>query len=209
MREEEVTHLIHQVYQSEPSAKAINQAQMKLTQTINAAKMNAILFGSFEHLLTGLAFLAIRNGKLIAVDFGITESEFIAHIEESFGIPPYLAIDEIKEFKHQVYSYLDGDCVELDIPIDISQLTDFQRQVLFAALQIPRGQIRTYMDIARQIGKPKAARAVGQALGHNPVPIVIPCHRVVASDGSLGGYSGGGGLETKAKLLQLEGASLI
>jgi methylated-DNA-[protein]-cysteine S-methyltransferase len=62
------------------------------------------------------------------------------------------------------------------------------------------------MDIARKIGNPKAVRAVGQALGRNPIPIVIPCHRVIASNGSLGGYSGGGGLETKAKLLQLEGA---
>jgi methylated-DNA-[protein]-cysteine S-methyltransferase len=78
-----------------------------------------------------------------------------------------------------------------------------------AAWEIPHGRIVTYGEIARRIGKPKAARAVGQALGRNPVPIVIPCHRVISSDGSLGGYSGGGGLETKTKLLELENSTLL
>ena len=68
------------------------------------------------------------------------------------------------------------------------------------------GTVWTYRQVAEAMGKPKASRPVGQALGHNPVPIVVPCHRVVASDGSLGGYSAGGGLESKRLLLQLEGA---
>ena len=97
----------------------------------------------------------------------------------------------------QIKDYLNGERTNFEIPIDLSSLTNFQRQVLLATLQIPRGQIVTYGEIARRIGNPKSMRAVGQALGRNPIPIVIPCHRVIASNGSLGGYSGGGGLETK------------
>jgi methylated-DNA-[protein]-cysteine S-methyltransferase len=78
--------------------------------------------------------------------------------------------------------------------------------VLQTARRIPMGSVWTYGQVARTIGQPKASRAVGQALGRNPIPIVIPCHRVVAADGGLGGYSGGGGLESKRLLLRLEGA---
>jgi O-6-methylguanine DNA methyltransferase len=82
----------------------------------------------------------------------------------------------------------------------------FQRAVLTAIQKIPFGETRSYGWVARAIGKPRASRAVGQALGANPIPIIIPCHRIIASDGSLGGY--GGGLPLKRKLLTLEGAML-
>jgi methylated-DNA-[protein]-cysteine S-methyltransferase len=108
----------------------------------------------------------------------------------------------------QVREYLDGKRTKFDLPLDMTTMTDFQRQVLSAALKIPRGKWLTYGEVAKAIGRPQASRAVGQALGHNPVPIVIPCHRVLGSDGSLHGYSGGGGIQTKAWLLQLEGAQL-
>jgi methylated-DNA-[protein]-cysteine S-methyltransferase len=78
--------------------------------------------------------------------------------------------------------------------------------VLQAVRTIPAGTVWTYGQMARAIGKPQASRAVGQALGRNPVPVVVPCHRVIAGDGSLGGYSGGGGLASKRLLLDLEGA---
>jgi methylated-DNA-[protein]-cysteine S-methyltransferase len=77
---------------------------------------------------------------------------------------------------------------------------------LQAVRTIPAGTVWTYGQMARAIGNPRASQAVGQALGRNPVPVVIPCHRVIASDGSLGGYSGGGGLASKRLLLNLEGA---
>lgn len=85
-----------------------------------------------------------------------------------------------------------------------SQCTAFQRRVYEAVLKIPRGQVRTYAQIARAISQPKAARAVGQALKRNRWAPRIPCHRVVASDGTLGGYSGPGGGRRKQRLLQLE-----
>jgi len=84
--------------------------------------------------------------------------------------------------------------------------TDFQLRVWRALCKIPYGAVRNYADIARAIGQPGAARAVGQANGCNPLPIVIPCHRVIASDGTIGGYSGG--LAIKHRLLALEGSEL-
>jgi methylated-DNA-[protein]-cysteine S-methyltransferase len=84
--------------------------------------------------------------------------------------------------------------------------TPFQREVYEALLKIPKGQVRTYAQVARMIGSPKAARAVGQALKRNRWAPEIPCHRVIASDGTLGGYSAPGGLAAKRRLLQREGA---
>ena len=83
--------------------------------------------------------------------------------------------------------------------------TNFQIKVWNEILKIPKGQIKTYKEIARSIRKPKTSRAVANACGKNPFPIKIPCHRVIRSDGRLGGYSGNGGIKTKRKLLRSEG----
>jgi methylated-DNA-[protein]-cysteine S-methyltransferase len=91
-----------------------------------------------------------------------------------------------------------------DLPVDRRLLGRFQREVLRATSRIPYGEISTYGAIARRIGEPQAPRAVGRALGANPIPVVIPCHRVIGANGSLTGY--GGGLDRKVALLTLEGA---
>ena len=83
--------------------------------------------------------------------------------------------------------------------------TDFQIKVWNAISKIPKGKVETYKELARSIRKPKASRAVANACGKNPFPIKIPCHRVIRSDGRLGGYSGKGGIKTKRKLLRSEG----
>ncbi len=83
--------------------------------------------------------------------------------------------------------------------------TDFQIKVWNAISKIPKGKVKTYKELARLIRKPKASRAVANACGKNPFPIKIPCHRVIRSDGRLGGYSGKGGIKTKRKLLRNEG----
>ncbi len=83
--------------------------------------------------------------------------------------------------------------------------TDFQIKVWNAISKIPKGKVKTYKELARSIRKPKASRAVANACGKNPFPIKIPCHRVIRSDGKLGGYSGEGGIKTKRKLLRSEG----
>lgn len=86
--------------------------------------------------------------------------------------------------------------------------TEFQKKVWAACSTIPAGETRTYQWLAKKIGHPKAARAVGAALGQNPYAPKVPCHRVVRSDGGMGGYSGRGGIKTKIKLLQKEGAKI-
>ena len=90
-----------------------------------------------------------------------------------------------------------------------NECTPFQRKVYGAILKIPKGETRTYAWVAKAIGKPKAVRAVGQALKRNRWAPMIPCHRVIASDGSLGGYSARGGLKAKRRLLSREGAAVV
>jgi O-6-methylguanine DNA methyltransferase len=103
----------------------------------------------------------------------------------------------------QVLEYLDGKRSEFALPLDLRG-TEFQRRVWDALLEIPYGQTRSYAEVARAIGEPAAVRAVGSANGANPCALVVPCHRVVASGGKLGGY--GGGLPLKRRLLALERA---
>ncbi len=99
--------------------------------------------------------------------------------------------------------YFSGEAVDFDdYAVDLTDYTDFERRVYEATRAIPAGEIRTYGEIAAAIGRPEASRAVGNALGRNPACIVIPCHRVVAANGGLGGFTGG--LRWKRALLQLE-----
>ncbi len=102
---------------------------------------------------------------------------------------------------------LDGEPEDLaDVPLDLTEVPDFNRQVYAVARTIQPGATLCYGDIAARIGQPGASRAVGRAMGDNPCPIVIPCHRVLAADGSLHGFSGYGGIATKRRMLQIEGA---
>lgn len=107
----------------------------------------------------------------------------------------------------RLQAYFSGRHVEFPDNLDLSGGTPFQREVWQAACRIPYGQTRSYGWLARQMGKPGAARAVGQALGKNPFPIIVPCHRVVAADGGLGGFTGG--LDKKKVLLRLEKTPII
>jgi len=106
----------------------------------------------------------------------------------------------------QLEEYFAGERTEFDLPLEVSG-TPFQRDVWFALAEIPYGKTISYGELAAMVGRPTAFRAVGQANGSNPIPIVLPCHRVVASGGGIGGY--GGGLDMKRQLLALEGADWI
>lgn len=109
----------------------------------------------------------------------------------------------LKEAKRQLEAYFDGKLEKFDLPLQPGG-SDFQKQVWRAMLKIPYGKTLTYGEIATKLGG--AARAVGAACGANRIPVIIPCHRVLAAGGGLGGYSGSGGLATKTALLRLEGA---
>lgn len=107
-------------------------------------------------------------------------------------------------FQVQVREYFAGRLRQFDVKLDLSLLTRFQRQVLDRCAKIGYGRTKTYGQLAHEIGRPKAARAVGGALGRNPVPLVIPCHRVVGGDGSLTGFSAEQGVSLKRRLLEME-----
>jgi len=109
------------------------------------------------------------------------------------------------ELIRQLRAYFDGQLKEFDVPLKLEG-TEFQLRVWQALQQIPYGETISYLELARRIGDTKAVRAVGLANGSNPIPIVVPCHRVIGSDGSLVGF--GGGLETKQRLLALESKQL-
>ena len=114
----------------------------------------------------------------------------------------------ISNLLHSFVDLLKGVEVSFDLGLlDFSLCTEFQKKVLCAEYGIPRGAVSTYSRIARYIGSPNAARAVGNALASNPFPLIIPCHRAVRSDGSLGGYQGG--VEMKKKLLEMEGVQFL
>lgn len=107
--------------------------------------------------------------------------------------------------RRELEQYFDGRRTRFDVPVDRRLIRGIARDVLGATSKIPFGRTSTYRDIAERIGRPRAARAVGNALGSNPIPIVIPCHRVLRSGGALGGY--GGGIPRKQHLLALEAES--
>lgn len=109
----------------------------------------------------------------------------------------------LHEAQTQLMEFLGNRRRELNFGLDLSRGTPFQRQVWRAIIRIPYGRVRSYRWVAERVGGSQYARAVGHALGANPVPIIVPCHRVVTSNGSLGGFSGG--LPVKRMLLQLEG----
>lgn len=110
----------------------------------------------------------------------------------------------LREAARQLDAYFAETVRTFDLPLDLSAGTDFQQKVWQTLMSIPKGQTRSYRELAQQIGRPQAVRAVGAAVGRNPLSIVVPCHRVVGSDGSLTGYAGG--LDRKRALLHLEAA---
>ncbi|MBL7184109.1 MAG: methylated-DNA--[protein]-cysteine S-methyltransferase [Anaerolineae bacterium] len=104
--------------------------------------------------------------------------------------------------KRKLQQYFDGQPVLFDEPLNLREATAFQRRVWSVVRDIPYGETRSYGQIARRVGSPGAARAVGRAMATNPVPIVVPCHRVIGNDGNLRGF--GGGLDLKRRLLEME-----
>ncbi len=114
----------------------------------------------------------------------------------------------LQEAASQLRDYFAGKRKAFNLPLDLSTLPLFTRAVLEQARSISRGEVVSYGAMARLLGKPGAARAVGGAMARNPIPIIIPCHRVVASDGRLHGYSSPGGIALKELLLQLEGVQV-
>ena len=153
----------------------------------------------------GEVWLAVSERGLAAVEIGAEREAFVRGLARR-GFQP-VGEDSVRtaNASSQLREYLDGQRRDFDLPIDWRGMGEFQRQVLQRVADVPYGQRTTYGELARQLGRPRAARAVGRANGSNPMPLVIPCHRVLGSDGGLHGYGAPGGIETKAWLLRLEG----
>ncbi len=151
--------------------------------------------GPLSVVVTQRGVLRILFGRARDLDF-----------DQAEGSPPatlYHALSQLRQ-------YLAGERQNFDLPLDVRPATPFQAEVLEACRQIPYGQVRTYADLAAAVGAPvSASRAVGMVMASNPLPLVIPCHRVVGRDGKLHGYAAPGGVESKAWLLQLEGSRLV
>lgn len=151
----------------------------------------------------GLIYLAQYENELCSLALGEeAELKLLNYLEDRFpGIQVNESGSDLKLAKDQLNEYFAGKRSSFELPLKLEG-TEFQRKVWGELLQIPYGFTLSYGDLAKKLGKPGGMRAVGAANGQNPIPIIVPCHRVIAADGSLGGYTGG--LDIKHILLELE-----
>jgi methylated-DNA-[protein]-cysteine S-methyltransferase len=163
-----------------------------------------IAIGRLPSSPMGPMWIAVSQLGLVSVEWDMFPADYLHQIELRFKA--IVNFDEISTAEpiRQLSEYLDGNRQQFDLPLDLSRSSPFQAQVLRLTMNIPYGQTSTYKDIALQIGKPNSARAVGRAEATNPIPLVIPCHRVLGTDGTLHGYGGPGGIKLKRWLLNLE-----
>jgi methylated-DNA-[protein]-cysteine S-methyltransferase len=155
----------------------------------------------------GTIYVAYSGQGVCAVDVETSDEAFARAVHRKYQRPverdphpPQALRQNLRQFVGALDSFRG--------PVDLSMVGPFERLVLERLRRIPKGQVRTYGDIAREIGYPGAARAVGNACAKNPVPLLVPCHRVVRSDGGLGGYSLRGGTALKLRLLAQEGIDM-
>jgi methylated-DNA-[protein]-cysteine S-methyltransferase len=143
---------------------------------------------------------------LAATDRGLAGVWFAGqrHGPDASGWPEDAAHPVLAQAVGQLRAYFAGERTTFDLPLDLQAGTPFQQSVWQALLAIPRGGTTSYAELGRRLGRPQAARAIGAAVGRNPLSVVVPCHRVLGTGGSLTGYAGG--LERKTALLALEGA---
>ena len=172
--------------------------------------MTSPAFALFETPIGGCAVVWGERGligvHLPEADADATRSRVLRRFQGAIEVPPPADVQRSIDAIGELLRGGDNDLQSVDI--DMSRLPEFNQQVYAIARAIPPGRTRTYGEIAAELGDPLLARAVGQALGSNPFPIVVPCHRVMAAGGKSGGFSAPGGLVTKLKLLEIEGAPL-
>ncbi len=160
----------------------------------------------YENLQTdiGNLWIAFTNKGLARLEFSTSGDQFIKEIEKHYDtVTEYQGANS--DYSKQINLYFEKKLKNFDLPLDLKG-TQFQMQVWQELLKIPYGEVKSYKDIAILVGKDKGFRAIGMANNRNPVSIVVPCHRVIGSNGELVGY--GGGIETKVKLLKLEGINI-
>jgi methylated-DNA-[protein]-cysteine S-methyltransferase len=171
-------------------------------------KKSGLYIGTTGKTPIGKLWLAVSDLGLVAIECNLSQSEFETYLKKRFKRTVAHAPDRIRESAGQLIEYLFGRQQVFTFAIDWTVLRPFQQAVLQATYEIPYGETSTYKAIAERIGRPRAARAVGRAEATNPMPLVLPCHRVIGVDGKLHGYGLGEGVRTKEWLLKMEGAVL-
>ncbi len=168
---------------------------------------DTVSYASLESPL-GTVWLAATSRGLARVSSSTDEFEFTFELEREYRTTPVWDPAALEPMIRQLDEYFAGDRRVFDLRIDLSHASEFQRTVLETVRQVPYGEVQSYGEIAFAVGKPQAARAVGGVMATNPISIVIPCHRIVRSDGSHGEYAyralGPSGASMKEVLLKLE-----
>lgn len=170
--------------------------------------MPTIFIGNTGETPLGDVWVAVGEQGLLTLKFPSTLQAFSASLKTHYAAQVVFDPRQVAEAAWQLREYAAGTRRKFTLLIDWSTLKEFQRKVLQLTCEIPYGEVRTYKELALQLGNPRAARAVGRAQAANPMPIVIPCHRVVGSDQKLHGYGAGSGISTKEWLLRMEGAMI-
>lgn len=154
----------------------------------------------------GDLFVGVSDRGLCTISYSDEPERVVEQLARGFGARVLRSPRPVEPTRRQLGEYFEGVRRSFDVDVDLRLARDFGRTVLRELAQVPFGEVTTYGALAARAGKPKAARAVGTIMNRNPIPIVLPCHRVVGASGSLVGYAGG--LERKQALLRLEGALL-
>jgi methylated-DNA-[protein]-cysteine S-methyltransferase len=163
-----------------------------------------VLYALMDDTPVGLIGLAAVPAGLRRLEYIIGEDPFVARLLALFPDRPVERSNALDPVRRELERYFAGRRFTFETRVDLSGLTPFQRKVLGETAKVPAGRYTTYSELAAKAGRPRAARAAGNALHDNPVAIIVPCHRVLRGDGSLGGYAGG--LPAKEWLLRHEGA---
>lgn len=171
-----------------------------------------VTIGKLENTPVGRIWVAASDDGLVGINLWDEPERFltgIARMTSEIPDPNAQPNAIVKAAIAELEAYLRGELDEFTVPIEWAILKPFHREVLEQVMAVPYGHTTSYGAIAERIGRPGAVRAVGRANATNPIPIIIPCHRILGADGKLHGYGARGGLETKAWLLRLEGSWLI
>lgn len=152
----------------------------------------------------GAIWVAVSKNALLSIQFDQQKEGFLGELRTQFETEPQQNSARLAPFTASINRFLAKQSTTFDLSIDLRNVTPFQHKILNQTRLIPYGHTTTYGELADKIGQPTASRAVGQALRSNPIPIVIPCHRVLNANGTLGGYGGNLGSARKITLLKLE-----
>jgi methylated-DNA-[protein]-cysteine S-methyltransferase len=174
----------------------------------DAAARENLLDVAYDFVDTPIGNLLVATSErgVCRISYDAEPERELERLAHGFGVRILRSPKPVDETRRELDEYFEGNRRRFDLRLDLALLADFNRRVLAELAQVPYGQVVTYGELAARSERPRAARAVGTVMNRNPLPIVLPCHRVIGANGKLTGYAGG--LERKEALLRLEGALL-